>query len=53
MFNLPEESGYVAGHENKAFSIITCLSVKTTLKSMLLGRVFAGNFCFQLTQIYM
>ncbi len=31
MKNLPEELGYVAGHENKAFSIIICWSVKTTL----------------------
>ena len=32
MNNLPEESGQVAGHENKDFSIITRWSVKTTLK---------------------
>ncbi len=29
--NLPEDSGYVAGYENNAFSIITRWSVKTTL----------------------
>ncbi len=30
--NLPEESGQAARHQNKAFSIITRWSVKTTLK---------------------
>ncbi len=30
--NLSEESGYVAGHENKAFYITTRCSVKTNLK---------------------
>ena len=32
VYNLLEESGQVEGHENKAFSIITRWSVKTTLK---------------------
>ncbi len=32
MSKLQEELGYVAWHENKAFSIITRRSVKTTLK---------------------
>ncbi len=31
--NLPDELGQVVGHQNQAFSIITRLSVKTTLKS--------------------